>query len=733
MDRQRKFLDEMISDKPESFQEEVFEPVHKWPRRLILVAIILVISIAVFFFLPHMSDVTVPDMTKWQYEEIDSWARKYHDNTIIKGIYHNKVEKSSVISQDIASGKRIKKDQSLTVTYSLGADPEEMIKIPDIMDMTMADIKQWISDHQLTGVTIKQEESEIIPENKVISFDLIDGTADEFQRKSRMVIYISSGTGNLNESFQMPDLYGKTKTEVLQWAKSQQVEITLLEMFNQDVDYGKVCDQNIKKDTKITRKDRIEVSISRGKSILVPDFTGMNKSEAQELAKLLGISVFFQFVNSSEKIDTVLSQDVVAKTEIDQKQVVTISIAKEDGKIVVPDFRGLSTEEVNNLASLYGMKVFIHSMGDVGEGGTVVSQTVTPGTKIAEDQIVTLDLTDNKELVSIPDFTGLKKSKAIEMAKNIGIELLFDEQETMEVKNQTVISQDRMAKEKMKQGDTLLLTIAINSGIQAINVFDMKLKDVKAWAIQNGISLNIVECYSNDFASGTLFYQDCNEGDWILTGKTFTVYHSLGKVFVPDFIGKTKTDVIDWRDEVNRKGADITITFLDENNTGKKKGSITSQSITEEETGLSTTITLWISSSDDGVVIPNFEGMDIEDFKLWCDTNSIPYIINECYSDSYPKGSLYGQNYMDTYLPKNTYLRINYSLGKVYIEDFVSKTKAELVAWQKEVNKKMANIQIEYYYEYSFLVEKGCIIRQSIKDTELDLNSKIVVVISSDK
>lgn len=370
--------------------------------------------------------------------------------------------------------------------------------------MGIADINKWISDNQLSAVSVKQEESEIIPKDKVINYELVDGTAEEYKRKDRMIIYVSNGAVNLEETFLMPDLYGKTRTEVMQWSKEQQISVKMNEV---------------------------------------------------------GINAFFKLVVNGEKADTVISQDVSARSEIDQKQVVTIEVSRKEGRISIPDFTGLSSAEANSLATLYGIKVFIRSEAKAGENGTVISQSVKPGIKAEEDQVVTLVLKESSERITVPDFTGLSKNKAAELAKNSGIELLFNEEETMMVKNQTVISQDTGAKKFIRSGEAILLTVAVNSGIEAVNLWDMELREAKAWALQKGVALNIVESYSDTYPSGTIFYQDCDEGRWIPVSKTVTVYYSLGKVFVPDFTGKSKPDMIKWRDEVNAEGADISLSF----------------------------------------------------------------------------------------------------------------------------------------------------------------------------
>ncbi|MDF2486305.1 MAG: hypothetical protein K0R46_2473 [Herbinix sp.] len=732
MERQKNFLEDVAREKPESFREEVFVPAPKKLSRFIapLVGILIVMIVLVLF--SQLSKATVPDMTGWQLEDIEAWAEQYHENTKLNGIYTLEKTTSNFLSQDIPSKTRIDKSRVLTVTYSLGADPEEVIELPEIKAMNLTEIKAWISEYQMSGVSIKQEASEVIPKDTVISYDFVEGTEEEFLRKNRMVIYISSGTGDENETFQMEDFYGKTRAEVIPWAKEHQLEVTILEEFNEYIEYGKVYEQNIKKETKITRTDEVVIKISRGKPVTVPVFENMTRSEASELAALYGISLFFRLVVSEEVADLVLHQDIAAGTEIDQKQIITLQVSKEEGKSLVPNFTGLTVAEVNSLAGLYGIKVFLKNVAAAGEAGVVASQSIKTGMKIDADQIIILELKSDKS-ISTPNFVGLTKNEALVLAKKLGLELILEEVEASNTPNQSVISQNIKSNTRLESGASIILTISVNSGIKAKSLWNMSLKEAQAWAVHKGINLNVVEFYNSDYPTGTLYNQDCETGSWIPANKVLTVYRSLGLVMVDNYIGKTKAELLQWRDDVNSKGADIKLTFTEDTDTTKAKGVITGQDIYGDSVKLNQTIHVMVSTTDQGVLIKNFEGANLDDFKLWCDTNSIAYIIKDCYSDTYGEGALYGQNYMDTYLPKGEYLRINHSLGKIYVNDFTNQTKASMVEWQKEVNKKMGKIKITFVEEYSYTIEKGRIIDQLVKDTQINLDGTIVVTVSSGK
>ncbi len=730
MKEKKSFLEDISNDKPESFQEETFIPVQKKRGHIIVAgALVLFVCVLILLFL-WLGRVAVPDMSNWQLEAVQAWVLKEHKNTVLNGVYSMEIAKDNVIAQDIEQGTKIGKSTVITVQYSMGADPEEAVALPDIKGMKLSEIKTWIAENQMTGITVKYETSEVVPKDEVINYELIDGSADLFLRKNRMVVYISSGNEGYGETIKMPDFYGKSRADVLQWMTDNQMKVTMHEKYNADVEYGKIFYQNIRKDTKITHKDMVEVSISRGKAIVVPDFKGMSRSEASELAALNGINVFFKLKVSGALVDTVISQDILAGSEIDQKQIITIQIAKEEGKITVPNFIGLSKGEANSLAALYGIKVFLKNIDEVGEKGIIESQTVTAGTKVSEEKIITLVLKEEERKVITPDFRGMSKSEAEVLAKNLNIIVSYREVENVKAENQTVIKQNIKANQGVKEGETILLTIAVNSGIRAKDLRKLSLNDAKAWAMQKGITLNVISIYSSDYSTGKLYDQDCKPEDFIESNKVLTVYHSLGLVVVENFIGKTKSDIIKWKDEINQKGANLKLTFIYDTNTNKAKGTITNQSILDEPIDLDREILVWVSQTDHGILMKNFGGLTPEDLKLWCDTNAVPYIINECYSETYEEGKLYGQNYTDTYLPKGEYLKINLSLGKVYVPDFIGKSKSDVIEWKKEVNKKKANIEIVFVNSYSLDIVRGGIIYQSVEDQLVDLNSKITITVS---
>jgi len=859
MEEHKNFLDDLSREKPESFRDEVFISSKRKTKRILYMIPAILILVFLVFLVQKQQVSLIPDMTGWKLEEIQSWVQKNHKNTMITGVFSTESPVDTFLSQDIPKGKKIKESDTLIVNYSLGGDPNEAIAFVELKSMTVQEVKAWIDKNALTGVTMKYEKNEVVPKDTVINYELVDGTKDTFLRKNRVTVFVSIGNEDVEDIFEMPDFMGLTRGQASQLAEDNMINVTVKEEFNPYIEYGKVFQQNYKKDTKISRKDEVIVQISLGAPILVPDFSGLTRGEATELATLHSLTVFFKLQPSKETLDTVIGQDVLAGTEVDQKKIVTIFIAEEDSQIDMPDFVGLSSSEATNLASLegikafmegnktsvpdsivlsqsiaagkainksdiitlkmgkeidlitvpnfsgltqaeatslaslYEIKVFVKSSDILGKSGTVVTQSVKPGSRSDKSQIIVLELAKETNQITVPDFSGLSsaeasslatlnnikvfmknkvsteksgtvisqtieagtqilqekvitlyistgqnkvpnfiglsKNEATVAAQNLSIKLLFNEVETTNVMNNKVFEQSVAANKAIDLDKTILLSIAVNSGVVAKELGNVSRATAEAWASQNGITLNIIDQYSDTYPIGALYGQDCTD-QLIPSRRIVTVYQSLGKISIGNYIGKTKLDILQWKNEVNSKGGLITLVFTSDYDSVQARGNITMQSIKSDLVDLDEIIYVWVSFLENGIKIPNLLNLEESEFKTWCSTNSVAYLISDSYSDIYKAGRMFGQNYINVSVPYGETLKIYRSLGRVKLTNFIDQPKASVVAWMNQVNSFNAAINIIFKEDYSDTITEGKIIDQSLPEGEINFNATITVTVS---
>ncbi len=730
MDGQPSFLDDLAQEKPESFREEIFVPSRGRWKRLLPAILLLVLIVPGFLLFRGMTAIRMPDMTGWNADALHAWIKGSHPETSLKEIYDKETSAGKVLSQQPPAGSRIHRNTPVTIVSSLGANPSDSVPFPDLKKMTLSQIRTWTEQEKLNGVTIRFEENGLVPKDTVINYELVDGTADQFLRKSRVIVYVSSGNGKDDITFSMPDLAGKTRAEALRWAAENKVAMTVEEVYDAVYEAGTVISQSIKKDTKIKRSDAVHLVLSKGSPVTVPDFLGLSRTEASDLAGLRNMKVFFRYQESTKAVDTVLSQDVAPGIEMDRQTVVTLLLSKKNDRITVPDFRGLPAAEAESLAALSGLKVFLRNRKEAGEDGTVQTQSEAPGKTIRNDAFITLSLTGSGMATVLPDFTGLSKSQATAMAQNLGLTPVFNEVRDTSAKNGTVLHQGLAAGKAIGKDKALLLDIAVNSGVTAVDLTSLSKEDAEAWAKQNGVAMRFVDRYNDVLPAGTLFGQDII-GRLIPENGTVTLQHSLGRVGIGDFIGKQKLDILAWQNEVNAKGASIVLVFTADSGTTLPKGSITSQSVKSDELSLLSSITVGISSTDNtGVKIPSLENMEVNEFKSWCAVNGVTYSITERYNDDFKAGRVCGQSHQNGFLPKGEYLRVNVSLGHVHVGDFAGKDKSAVFDWQEEVNRQGASIGVSFGESWSATVPAGKIIAQSVTDNDVRHDATIVFTLS---
>ena len=228
MSQNNGFLDEFTMEKPESFQEEVFVPRRgRWTRLLILPAVLAAVACIWLAYLAVTASV-LPDMTGWQLDAIRTWVDKHHPSATLVEQYSDTVEKGLYLDSEPKAGTRLARSAPLRIIHSGGADPTQPVTVPEFKGMTVDRVQSWIRDNKLTGATVSYEANELVAKDTVIQVELLDGTADQFLRKSRIRILVSSGASGGDQTFAMPDLTGKSRQEALRWATEKGVRLELV-------------------------------------------------------------------------------------------------------------------------------------------------------------------------------------------------------------------------------------------------------------------------------------------------------------------------------------------------------------------------------------------------------------------------------------------------------------------------------------------------------------------------
>jgi beta-lactam-binding protein with PASTA domain len=705
-------------------------------------------------------------MSDWNVGQVSEWTEKNDIALIAKQEFSLDVEKDYVMEQSLPAGERIRKGKELEVIFSKGPDPEEEIQMIDLESASYPEIQQWIEENQLTGVTITRENSDKIEEDFVIEYKIIDGSEDEFLRKNRVRITVSRGPEEVSDLITIKDFYRSTKNEVNKWAEENNIVVAFVEEESEYVEAGLVIRQSVKGGEEMPRKDVLEVVISLGESVELPNFVGLSSSEASSLAGLKNIQIFVREVDSTRDAGMVISQDLEAGASILSDTIVTLKVSK--GNASVPSFVNLDRQSAEVLAQSMEITVIFKEVETIEKTkDTVLSQSIKKGTMVDQKDTVILEVAKNSG-VQVIDMTDMSKFEAElwAMENDISLNFIeryndqypydtlfgqsivegiipadaqmyvyqslgkitidnFEERSRLELlewqKNvnakggQVIITYDYVVDTNKTRGTILDQSIkedyipldaivyvevsGTDDGVIVPKMTSWDKTEIIAWCEANDVSYRFEEYYDEDEDLGEIISQNYREKQ-IPKDEQLVIRVSLGPLSIRSFVGQSRLDLLEWVNEVNAKGADISVDFDTIHNTTEPKGTILYQSIREDYIDLDEEIDVKISGFDGGTFIRDLTGIDLDDAIAWCAENKISFDIDKVYDNS-DEDIVVDHDYINDYLPIGRTLTLEVSQGLVPVKNFEGDTVSDILQWQKEVNREGANIKLDLPSGYS--------------------------------
>ncbi len=288
----------------------------------------------------------LPDMQGWSASEVEMWAGENKINFRAEQIYSDEVSSGSVISQSPAAGERVKNGDFLNVTISGGPDLSIMVPVPDVMNMTMAEVEAWADDNFMSTVRVTTQTSETVPSGSVISFTINDNTVltDEIRRDTPFYVVFSKGKP-AGEAIEVPNFLAMSVSEAETFALENKIVLVIEEEFSETVAKGNVIRQDIKADETVYEGDTITIVVSTGEEIIVPNFASLSRELAAAKASQLGIQTLVQESYSTLAEDELISQSTKAGTLYQEDDIIVLTYSKGN-QFMITSFVGQSETDV---------------------------------------------------------------------------------------------------------------------------------------------------------------------------------------------------------------------------------------------------------------------------------------------------------------------------------------------------------------------------------------------------
>ena len=170
--------------------------------------------------------------------------------------------------------------------------------------------------------------------------------------------------------------------------------------FSDEVEKGKVISQT-HENKKLKKGSIVEVIISRGKAVEVPDLEGKTTEEAAQKASELGLSIKLgrKAYSGSVPKGSVIKQDKEEGSDCESGDVITVIVSKGRKQVTVPAVSGKSQKEAEKVLKIAGFKVSANTIASSVTAGYVISQSPAAGVKADEGTTVAIQVSTGRSAV----------------------------------------------------------------------------------------------------------------------------------------------------------------------------------------------------------------------------------------------------------------------------------------------------------------------------------------------
>ena len=130
-----------------------------------------------------------------------------------------------------------------------------------------------------------------------------------------------------------------------------------------------------------------------GKSVVMPDLTGLTQKEAQKLLKEQSLTAVF-----SGTAETITGQIPAAGQTVPGGSQVLLYLGDSPGEqtVTVPNFAGMTRQQASDAAGALGLYILPKGNLDISPGVTATIQSISPGTQVSLGTTIEITFTDPK-------------------------------------------------------------------------------------------------------------------------------------------------------------------------------------------------------------------------------------------------------------------------------------------------------------------------------------------------
>lgn len=432
---------------------------YKYPKTKALgMSAILLTSLMIFNILAMTNVIKLPEQSflpnfqNKSLTEVLAWTEKNNIKTNQTFEYSDNVKKYNVISQDKSLGTLIKTIKELNLEVSSGPDYNKEVIISDMTGWNIDQAIKIIDENFLNNVDVSFEENSEIKKDTIIEQNI----KGNIKRNDKLNLKVSLGLKENLKEISLKNLVNMPLFKATLYLNRNAIDYELKYDFSSKIEKGNIISQSVKKGTKVSPDDKITLTVSKGKKIVVPDLTNKSLSKVTKWATKNNLKI-----NYDDKYDNKIKNGKVIEATYKKGDIIeeetTVGIIISKGKLKMPKFKNIT--EFKSWAEKYNIKYEIkEEFNDEVKQDEIIKFSKEPGKTIKEDETIIAYVSKGKA-IKVPSFIGETKESAKTTCNKLNLSCSFEVVYDTSKKENSVISQSIKEGEEVKENTNITLSI----------------------------------------------------------------------------------------------------------------------------------------------------------------------------------------------------------------------------------------------------------------------------------
>lgn len=219
-------------------------------------------------------------------------------------------------------------------------------------------------------------------------------------------VYFFKNRPSANGTVEVPTVINLDQAQAMEELQSRGLKANILRTEDSDeYEKGKVMNQDPNPNTKVDKGSSVNLIISGGREIEVPDLRNMTLSQAEETLKELGLRLGRTTTASSDTVESDLiidqEQKPYSKHQVGEEINVTVSTGADNrvNTIEVPYLVGKTEADAKAIIQQHGLSLrdLNYAYSSDIQRGLVISQSIASGTQVANNSKIDLTISQGSQ------------------------------------------------------------------------------------------------------------------------------------------------------------------------------------------------------------------------------------------------------------------------------------------------------------------------------------------------